>query len=360
MKFMNMKRFGSAAMAGALVLSLAAPAFAATSTPAGQVTISGAYKDIPISVLVPESGTAQINPYGLPIDFTLSDTITKVSISGEQITSAPLSIRNQGATKLSVNATLAVDTSGADNGVSVQKAALSNEKGKKINLALQVAGLNDNKYAVSSLDTTLEDNIIKAFADTATWASAKSLPAEDTAAGTALADATVAKSASALAVLGASTEAAGGLITYGKDSIAVFRLSGKLNESPTKSVSGDDVDDPWTTNDKFAATVVFKFKPAKAASVSLDKATLELGTTANNSKTVSVVFDAGDTELTVKTYAWTVDPATNVVNLTNPTSDTVTVGTAGVGTATLTCVVTLSDDSTQTLTCPVEVNAAHN
>ena len=41
MKFMNMKRFASTAMAGALVLSLAAPAFAATSTPAGQVTISG-------------------------------------------------------------------------------------------------------------------------------------------------------------------------------------------------------------------------------------------------------------------------------------------------------------------------------
>ena len=285
MKFMNMKRFGSAAMAGALVLSLAAPAFAATSTPAGQVTISGTYKDIHISVLVPESGTAQINPYGLPIDFTLSDTITKVSVSGEQITSAPLSIRNQGATKLSVNATLAVDTSGTDNAVSVKKGALDPantpaDKGKVINLALQVAGLNDNKYAVSSLDTALEDNIIKAFADSATWASAKTLDAETTSANTALATAPVAKSTSALAVLGASTEAAGGLITYGKDSIAVFRLSGKLNESPTKPATTPatgDVDDPWTTNDKFAATVVFKFKPAKAASVSLDKATLEIG-----------------------------------------------------------------------------------
>lgn len=276
MKFKNMKRFGSVVMAGALALSLAVPAFAATSTPAGQVTIEGTYQDIPIAVSVPTTGTAQINPYGLPVDFTLSDTITKVNVSGQQITSAPLSIRNQGTTKLSVNATLAVDTSGTDNGVEVVKADLTTQKGKEINLALQVAGLNDTKYAVSSLDTTLEDNIIKAFADTATWANAKSLKAEDTDPGTALADAAVAKSASALAVLGAATEGAGGLITYGKDSIAVFRLTGKLNESPEKTVDSKQVEDPWTTNDKFSAQVVFKFKPAKAATLGLDKTNLAL------------------------------------------------------------------------------------
>lgn len=358
MKFMNMKRFGSIVMAGALALSLTAPAFA-DDAPAGQVVISGSYEDIPISVSVPSTGTAQINPYGLPVNFALSDTITNVSVSGQQITSVPLSIRNQGATKLSVNATLAVDTSGTDNGVIVKEADLTTEKGKEINLALQVAGLNDNKYAVSSLDTDLDDNIIKAFAADATWANAKSLKAKDTNAGTAIADATVAKSTSALAVLGAATEEAGGLITYGKDSIAVFRLTGKLNESPVKAVSGSDVDDPWVATDKFSATVVFKFKPAKPAVAKLDNATLELGTTGNNSTTVTASLDAGDTELTIKSCAWTVDN-TAVVNLTNPNTATLTVGTKAVGTATLTCVVTLSDDSTQTLTCAVEVDASHN
>lgn len=360
MKFMNLKRFGATIMAGVLTLSMAVPAFAA-DTPAGQVVISGSYEDIPISVSVPTTGTAQINPYGLPVEFALSDTITKVSVSGEQITSVPLSIRNQGATKLSVNATLAVDTSGTDNGVSVKKIGLTAaQKGKEINLALQVAGLNDNKYAVSSLDTDLEDNIIKAFADNATWASAKSLNAEDTNAGTALADATVAKSASALAVLGAATVEAGGLVTYSKDSIAVFRLTGKLNESPVKSVSGDDVDDPWTAADKFSATVVFKFKPAKGASVTLDKAKLELGLTGNNTGSVTANFAAGDTDLTVKSYAWTSDSTTVLNNLTNATTATVGVSAKAAGTATLTCLVTLSDDSTVTVTCPVVADAAFN
>lgn len=365
MKFMNLKRFGATVMAGVLALSMAVPAFATDNTPAGQVTIEGSYEDIPISVSVPTTGTAQINPYGLPVDFTLSDTITKLSVSGEQITSAPLSIRNQGTTKLSVNATLAVDTSGTGNGVSVKKANLTaNEYGKQINLALQVAGLSDAKYAVSSLDTTLEDNIIKAFVAPATWASAKSLSAEDTAAGTAIATAPVAKSTSALAVLGAATAGAGGLVTYGNDSIAVFRLTGKLNESPQKLKDGsttEKVDDPWTTTDKFSAQVVFKFKPAKAASVSLDNPTLAMGTTANNSKTVSVEFDPGDTTgVTVSSYAWSVDPS-GVVNMpaaTNTASLTVTSNSAG--TATLSCLVKLSDNTETTLTCSVTVDVANN
>lgn len=354
MKFMNLKRFGSLTMAGALTLSLAAPAFAADPT----TTIEGGFEPIPISVSVPTTGTAQINPYGLPVDFTLSDTITKVSVSGEQITSVPLSIRNEGTTKLSVNATLAVATDGTGNGVSVKKGALDPDntpadKGKVINLALQVAGLSDNKYAVSSLDTTLDDNIIKAFADSATWASAKSLQAESTTAGTALADAPVAKSASALAVLGAASEGAGGLVTYGKDSIAVFRLTGKLNESPTKVEGGNDVDDPWTAADKFTATVVFKFKPAKSASLGLSESSITLDATTTTNKDITATVDPGDTELTAKSYAWTVEPATGVIQLSNATTATAKATYSGTGTAVIKCVVTLSDNSTVEATCAV-------
>ena len=364
MKFMNLKRFGATVMAGVLALSMAVPAFAADTTPAGQVTITGKYEDIPISVSVPTTGTAQINPYGLPVDFTLSDTITKLSISGEQITTAPLSIRNQGATKLSVNATLAVDTSGTGNGVSVKKADLTaTEDGKEINLALQVAGLNDNKYAVSSLDTTLEDSIIRAFADSATWASAKSLKAEDTPAGTALAAATVAKSTTALAALGAATEGAGGLITYGKDSIAVFRLTGKVNESPQKDKTGGGTeDDPWVAADKFSAQVVFKFKPYKDSSLTLDHPTLALksvglGGAGANTSTVKATYTGGDTGLTAASYAWTIDPdaSTGKISLTNDTTQTVTVtaATGAATSATLKCTVTLSDGSTEEVTCAI-------
>lgn len=353
MKFMNMKRFGSIVMAGALALSLTAPAFA-DDAPAGQVVISGSYEDIPISVSVPSTGTAQINPYGLPVNFALSDTITNVSVSGQQITSVPLSIRNQGATKLSVNATLAVDTSGTDNGVIVKEADLTTENGKEINLALQVAGLNDNKYAVSSLDTDLDDNIIKAFAADATWANAKSLKAKDTDAGTAIADATVAKSASALAVLGAATEETGGLITYGKDSIAVFRLTGKLNESPVKTVSGSDVDDPWVATDKFSATVVFKFKPAKDASVTLDASDVASlkAQAGQNTGNVVAAFNAGDTDLTAASYAWAFAAGTTGLTVSGTTA-TGAVNCTAAASAVLTCTVTLSDGTTRTASCTV-------
>lgn len=50
-------RILSGAMAGALALSLAVPAFASNST-----DITGTYQAVTIDVTVPTSGTAQINP----------------------------------------------------------------------------------------------------------------------------------------------------------------------------------------------------------------------------------------------------------------------------------------------------------
>lgn len=49
MKFMNLKRFASTALAGALALSMAVPAFAAGNT----TVISGAYEAVTLSVTVP-------------------------------------------------------------------------------------------------------------------------------------------------------------------------------------------------------------------------------------------------------------------------------------------------------------------
>ena len=66
MKFLNKKRVASAALAGALALSMAAPAFASQSV------ITGNYKEIRLAVTVPTTGKAVINPYGLPI--ALSET----------------------------------------------------------------------------------------------------------------------------------------------------------------------------------------------------------------------------------------------------------------------------------------------
>ena len=50
MKFMNTKRFASTVMAGVLTLSLAVPAFAASTQPKNSTVVEGTYKEIPIAV----------------------------------------------------------------------------------------------------------------------------------------------------------------------------------------------------------------------------------------------------------------------------------------------------------------------
>lgn len=96
MKFKNMKRFTTAAMAGALALSMSVPAFAST---ANTTNITGNYNAIKLAVTVPATGKAVINPYGLP--YKLGDS----TISGQQITTgAALMIQNKSEVALKVDA----------------------------------------------------------------------------------------------------------------------------------------------------------------------------------------------------------------------------------------------------------------
>lgn len=349
MKFMNMKRFGSIAMAGALALSLTAPAFAESAEPANTTTeITGAYQDIPISVVVPESGTAQINPYGLPVSITKSDGMTSVSIVGQKITTQPLSIRNQGDVALDVNASLLVEPSG-DVSIITGNTALGTGKNVKVNL--EVAGLDDAKFAVDTMNMSLEDNILDAFVADATWSGVTPLAAPAySKSGTAPG---AAKSGAALAVLGAATDNMG-MITYGRNSIAVFRLTGDLNVEPNDGAT-PAVDTPWAETDGFTATVVFKFTPhqAVAASVSLDKTTLNVAS--GSTGTIEATYDAGESGLTVTKYDWASDntavASVSAGGTASATSTTVT--NAGAGTANVTVTVTLSDNSTVTATCIV-------
>ena len=348
MKFMNMKRFGSVAMASALALSLAAPAFAGAAPAADPNTtkVEGAYKEIEINVVVPETGTAQINPYGLPVSISKSD-MTTADIVDQKITSLPMSIRNQGTVALDVNATLLAIPKG-DVAIAAAK-----DTGKTIAVSLEVAGLDDAKYKLSTMDPTLEDLLVDAFVDDNTWNGAGTLAAPAVAKGATTG--TAAKSNAALAVLGAAVDESG-MVTYGNDSIAVFRLTGDVAEEPVKT---GNVEDPWKETDGFTATIVFKFKPHQAvpASVSLDNNTL---TVANGGTgTLNATFDAGESGLTVTQYSWASDNTTNasVVAGNNATATSTTVTWQAAGTANVTVTVTLSDNSTVTATCAVTCSA---
>lgn len=357
MKFMNMKRFGSVVMAGALALSLTVPAFAdpapSPSTPVGEVTVTGAYKEIPISVVVPTTGTAQLNPYGLPVNVAIAeDAVTP--ITGQKITTQPLSIKNIGTVKLDVKGTLLVTPKG-DVSIAASKGANADGTSKTIAVSLEVVGLNDEKYKVSAEKESLVFDLNAAFADEATWASKQTLAAPAYAkGGTAPA---AAKSTNAMATLGAAT-INGDVITFGKDSIALFRLTGDLNEEPVKAATAPATgteDFPWTTTDGFEAKVAFKFTPHQdvAASVTLDKTTTTIASSGTD--TITATYNAGDSGLTVTKYDWASDDTSKATVVAGGTASatSTTVTNAGAGTANVTVTVTLSDGSTVTATCAV-------
>lgn len=343
MKFMNTKRFASTVMAGVLTLSLAAPAFAASTQPKNSTVVTGAYKEIPIAVEVPTTGTAQINPYGLPVTITKSDEKT-VDLVSQKITTRPLSIKNQGSVDLDLGVSSFVVVPKGD--VSIATTA---DTDKAIKVDLEVAALDDAALALSTENEKLGDLLIDKFAADATWTGAGSLGAPAAAKGDTAADITAEKTTNPLATLGAAT-VKGDLITYGNDSIALFRLKGDLAQEPTSGA--------WKDTDGFEATIVFKFTPATPApsagdaAVTLNNATLTLDNTTTTSGTLNATFAAGTSGLTVASYAWSVDDTT-VATIGGSTTATETVTYAGAGAAVVTCTVTLSNGATVSATCDV-------
>lgn len=347
MKFMNLKRFASTVMAGVMTLSLATTAFAAASQPDNSTVVEGSYKEIPIAVEVPTTGTAQINPYGLPVEVTLSSGNT-VSLMGQKITTQPLSIKNQGSVSLDMDASLLVIPKG-DVAIAANK-----DTGKTIKVDLEVAGMNDSALAVLSDNEKLPDLLIQKFADDASWENAVTLAAPAVANGTTTGTANKSNdgtNTSPMAVLGAATVNTGaGTTTYAANSIALFRLTGDLAEEPVTGSAPSTTDDPWKATDGFTATIVFKFTPHAFvdASISLDKTTSSLS---SGTETLNALFDAGDTELTVTSWAWATSDATVANTNTTNTAASATIAHVGAGTATITVTATLSDNTTRTATC---------
>lgn len=226
MKFMNLKRFASTALAGALALSMAVPAFAAGNT----TVISGAYEAVTLSVTVPATGKAIINPYGLPYKLSAD-----YSVSGQQITTAaPLLIRNMSPVALAVTANLKGEASTGVN-LNDQTAAgaldFTTETDKELHVvfqAFEAVGVDtnnatDNDILIPKL-IALADDDAKLTGDVTTTAA----------------------------------DATGTLVLReGKDGelqsggAAFIRLSGEAAKKAT-----------WETSDTFTATIAFTFEPS--------------------------------------------------------------------------------------------------
>lgn len=276
MKFMNMKRFGATVMAGALALSMAAPAFAAEKTN-DTTTFTGKYEPITLAVTVPKTGDAIINPYGLPVALD-EETV----ISGEQITTgAPLLIKNQSKVALAVTAkvkgtvkgtfTFSADAVGADE---------TANKGNVIFEAFPAPGVLDDT-------DTLELNAMFAALNS------------DDVALTATVDTAEAETTGALVLREGDEE---GLTQDG--GAAFVRLSGTVAKAPTTA---------WVAADGFEATVVFSFEPS-AYVMPYDTAPTATGTLqeVNDVANLTLALPKGVKVDTTVAPVWNTDKTTNL------------------------------------------------
>ena len=225
MKFMNMKRFASTALAGVLALSMAAPAFAASNT----TTIEGAYQAITLDVTVPTTGSAVINPYGLPYELG-----TNVSVSGQQITTgAPLMVENRSSVALSASVSITATATGAFTFEETNATIGASETGNKGVVKFQIFPAEGIDEAAAKKEATL----LPLFA---------ALEDEDAAAEVQL--------KSSAAVTGTDMivlrEGEGGKLQDG--GAAFFRLAGEVAKKPTTA---------WVAADGFKAVIAFTFEP---------------------------------------------------------------------------------------------------
>ncbi len=226
MKFMNMKRFASTVMAGALTLSLAVPAFAADN----ETVITATYAETTLEVSVPADTAATINPYGLPV--TMADATTV--LSGQPITIAtPLMIENQSPVALKVDASITTTVTGL--ALATTKTSVAGGTAKEVYAefqAFEAAGID----GAAALDPTTTNPAWAALTD-------------DDAVLTATLSSTAAATTTGDLVLREGDEA--GMAQDG--SIAFVRLSGVAAKKPTTA---------WATTDKLVATITYSFEPA--------------------------------------------------------------------------------------------------
>lgn len=254
-------RILSGAMAGILAVSLAVPAFAAGNT----TEVKGTFKAVTIAVDVMPKAVAFINPYGLDIDVP-QDGITETAgaattkISGQQIVSAPMALKNKTGMDLTVNATVTTTIPAAATGEVAMKLAANTTKGAGSDPTAEgYIAPATAKSAFVYLEAKQEPTLIGAdsavnaaavAAKFATWT-----PSTFDATKHAVLNATRAVTMDNLVTLRAAdmSGASGAFAAYKAGSVALVRLAGDCVTAPK---------DEWKTTDTFTAAITYSFAPA--------------------------------------------------------------------------------------------------
>lgn len=256
---MKSKKLLSLGLSLVMSLSLAVPAFAAANN-SNTTEISGTYKDVVIDVDVPATGAAFINPYGLDLKVPQAEgDTTEVTITGQQIVSAPMALKNKTAMDLSVSATVTgtitpITVPDGETAPTLMKFATSTTKGS--------GGSPDSPDYVAPATGKSAFVYFQAKQAADTSGTPANIAAEYAAWGASAfnADTDVIVAAKAVAKENIMTLRAadmsgsnGAFSAFKAGSIGMFRLTGDCT-------SGSKAN--WTEKDKFTVTVAFTFTPA--------------------------------------------------------------------------------------------------
>jgi hypothetical protein len=277
---LNSKKIASLVLALAMTTTLAVPAFADGDTDAGEkkeetsstakeyaTQVDATYQDITIDVTVPTTGTAVINPYGLPYALKDSKSAEIGKVSGQQIVTQPLYISNNSTdVAFDVNATVTTTTS-KDLTLATKTTSGTKSTSKEAFVYLEMEPSTFAGKTQVDADTIAKECL---DADEELWqtysASANNFLVLTTAEGGA-------SSKAAMATLAAMTtqnqkdtdgktdkkDSEGNILTedvYSDGSVAVFRLAGDCVTAPSTA---------WSTSDTFSAKIVFTFTPNSEA-----------------------------------------------------------------------------------------------
>ena len=326
----------SGALAGALAVTMAVPAFA-TST-----VIEGTYEEPTIAVTLPDTGEALINPYGMPVELNPSAT-TPSSIVGAQIVTKPLAIVNNSAVDLKVSATVTATAKGDLRLATSKPSSSDTTKSAYVYLQMTNSTLDANN-ASTGADAIAGMGLDDVAAAVAAWEQKAYTSATDL-----LLSGTAAATKNDMLVLKASDTTTGSTPAAEVGSVGLFRLAGQVVASPR---------DAWAEADGFTATVAFSFRP-DFTSASTDKPTLSLSKAGTPKSDVLTVSLDGATITKVDWESGDASKATVAADADDITKATVTavdVTTAGTP-AVIKAIITASNGLTYTVTCDVTVGA---
>jgi len=256
---MKTNRFVSLALAGAMATAMTVPALA-VDPPNMSTKFTSTYTAPTISVVVPQSAAAVINPLGLGMSVKDSND-ANFNLTG-QIVSAPAAIENKSDLRLDIGATVIGSIKAvSDADFTLMKFAATTTKGsgtegtegyvapatgKSAFVQLQVASGGAAFASKEDVDA-IQDAVIAESAKDATWASAGAVTVS-----------TKEVTGTKLATLEKPTidTTDGSFTSHKAGSVALIRLTGDCVKAPKGG---------WSEKDGFEVNVTFTFEPAADA-----------------------------------------------------------------------------------------------